>query len=203
MRATRMKKDELLDLLLVTLESEVGSLRVYETTIRCAVDERLNEDWRRFLGRTEHHAELTRRLCEKFDLDPDAESAGRQIVRHRAQALVLAMEMALKTGDADAAQIVGAECVIDAETKNQLNWELLREASKHVEPDLGKTLERAYAEIGEEKLEHLSHTSGWARELSLRALGLNAVLPPPEEIRRVRTVIGARSTRPDDRPSRL
>jgi len=197
-----MKKDELFDLILVTLESEVNSVRVYETTVRCAVDQRLNEDWRRFLGRTQRHAELTRRLCEKRGLDPDVENAGRQIVRHRVQALILAIEMALKTGDADAAQIVGAECVIDTETKNQLNWELLREASKHVDPIVRQALETACSEIGDEKIEQLHHSVGWARELSLCALGLNALLPPPEEIRWARSVSGGSSAE-QDRTSRL
>src|SRR5438105_6082122 len=39
--------------------------------------------------------------------------------------------------------------------------------------------------------EHLYHSKGWLRELSLESLGLKAVLPPPEERKHVKTAIGA------------
>jgi hypothetical protein len=38
---------------------------------------------------------------------------------------------------------------------------------------------------------HLYHTKGWARELWIEALGMRAVLPPPEEVKDVETAIGA------------
>ncbi|MNT53688.1 hypothetical protein D3C72_1907840 [compost metagenome] len=38
---------------------------------------------------------------------------------------------------------------------------------------------------------HLYHTKGWCRELSIEALGMPAVLPPPEEVKNVETAIGA------------
>jgi hypothetical protein len=39
--------------------------------------------------------------------------------------------------------------------------------------------------------EHLYHTTGWTRELWIQALGMKAVLPPPEEEKDVKTAIGA------------
>ena len=38
---------------------------------------------------------------------------------------------------------------------------------------------------------HLYHTKGWCRELAIQALGMPAVLPPPEEVKNVETAIGA------------
>ena len=38
---------------------------------------------------------------------------------------------------------------------------------------------------------HLYHTKGWCRELAIEALGMPAVLPPPEEVKNVETAIGA------------
>ena len=35
------------------------------------------------------------------------------------------------------------------------------------------------------------HTKGWCRELAIQALGMPAVLPPPEEVKNVETAIGA------------
>ena len=44
---------------------------------------------------------------------------------------------------------------------------------------------------GKDEDHHLYHTKGWCRELAIEALGLPAVLPPPEEVKNVETAIGA------------
>jgi hypothetical protein len=49
----------------------------------------------------------------------------------------------------------------------------------------------ACEEVEDEEDEHLYHTKGWCRELWIASLGLNAVLPPPEERKHVRTAIEA------------
>jgi hypothetical protein len=45
--------------------------------------------------------------------------------------------------------------------------------------------------VEQEEDEHLYHTSGWTRELWIEALGMPAVLPPPEEEQDVHTAIEA------------
>ena len=60
-----------------------------------------------------------------FGLHPGTETPGRKVVRHIGESLVEAMEMALKAGPPEAAELVAAECVTLAETKDHLNWELL------------------------------------------------------------------------------
>ena len=90
------------------------------------------------------------------------------------------------------AEIVAAECVVDAETKDHKNWELLGEAAKKAKSSsISAALKKAHDEVEDEEDEHLYHTTGWARELSIQALGLPAVLPPPEEEKDVKTAIGA------------
>jgi len=112
-------------------------------------------------------------------------------VYHIGESLVKAMEMAMEAGDASAAQVVAAECVVQAETKDHLNWELIGQASKKLKDPLGEALKRAHEEVEEED-EHLYHTQGWARELWIEGLGMPAVLPPPpEEAKDVKTAIGA------------
>jgi hypothetical protein len=101
------------------------------------------------------------------------------------------MEMALKEGNLDEAQIVAAECVVLAETKDHLNWELIGEAAKKAKAEVAKVLKSAHDEVEEEEDEHLYHTQGWTRELWIDALGMKAVLPPPEEEKKVKTAIGA------------
>ena len=113
------------------------------------------------------------------------------IVRHIGESLVKAMEMALKGGKSEAAQIVAAECVVLAETKDHLNWELIGEVTKTAKGEKGSALKEAHKEVEQEEDEHLYHTTGWSRELWIQSLGMPAVLPPPEEEKEVKTAIGA------------
>jgi len=126
-----------------------------------------------------------------MQLDPEEQSPGRKIVRDLGQSLVAAMEAASKAGDPAKAQIVACECVTIAELKDHLDWELIGEAAKKVSGAEGKALKDAYAEIEDQEDEHFYHSRGWTRELWMDALGLKAVLPPPEERKQVKTAIGA------------
>jgi hypothetical protein len=186
-----MKTEELNQLLYEALETEMGGVLVYKTAIRCAINEELKSEWEEYLEQTEKHVEVVRELCQKFGLDPKSETPGRQVVRHIGQSLVKAMEMALKSGKPEAAQIVAAECVVEAETKDHLNWELIFEVAKQMTGEERKTLKEAHEQVEEEEDEHLYHTKGWCRELWLESLGLPAVIPPPEEEKDVKTAIGA------------
>lgn len=105
------------------------------------------------------------------------------------------MQMAQATGDKKAAELVASECVVLAETKDHMNWSLIGEMAKRVTGTDGKALKAAYALVEDEEDEHLYHTTGWSRELWLKALGVPAVLPPPEEEKEVKTAIGAARAR--------
>jgi hypothetical protein len=78
-----------------------------------------------------------------------------------------------------------------AETKDHLDWELIGKCAEYLDSAAGEALQSAYDEIEDQEDEHLYHTKGWCRELWIQALGMNAVLPPPEERRQVKTAIGA------------
>jgi len=186
-----MKRKQLDELLYQALETERGGVQVYTTALKCAVNEELREEWEEYLEQTERHVEIMQDLVTTLGLDPEAETPGRQIVRHIGQSLVTAMEMALQAGEPAAAQLVAAECVVHAETKDHLNWELLGEAAKKMTGDEGRALKEAVGEVEEEEDEHLYHTQGWTRELWIESLGMPAVLPPPEEEKDVKTAIGA------------
>ena len=81
--------------------------------------------------------------------------------------------------------------MVDAETKDHQNWELIGELAKRLEGDLSRVLGDAYAQVEDEEDEHLYHTRGWCRELWLEHLGLPAVMPPPEEEQDVKTAVEA------------
>jgi hypothetical protein len=183
--------EQLHELLYQGLETELGGVSVYETALRCVKNDELRTEWDTYLAQTERHVELMREALEAFGLNPNQETVGRRIVRHIGTSLVKAMEMALEKGSAEEAEVVAAECITLAETKDHQNWELIGEAMKKVTGEPGKVLRTAHGEVQEQEDEHLYHNAGWARELWIDALGLPAVLPPPEEQKDVKTAIGA------------
>jgi rubrerythrin len=191
MKERPMKDEEVQELLYQALETELGGVQVYTTALKCVVNEDLKKEWEEYLEQTQNHVRVVENVFSRLGLDPEVETPGRMIVRHIGESLVKAMEMALKGGKPEAAQIVAAECVVLAETKDHLNWELIGELAKKAKGEKGSALKEAHKEVEAEEDEHLYHTTGWTRELWIQALGMPAVLPPPEEEKDVKTAIGA------------
>jgi rubrerythrin len=179
------------DLLLQSLEHEMGGVKVYETALRCAVNPDLKEEWDEYLDQTRNHVGILTDLCVTLEIDPQEESPGRPIVRATGGALVSAMEMALQAGNRAAAQIVAAECVVLAETKDHLDWELIGKCSDKLPKEQADAVRQAYEQVEDQEDEHLYHSKGWCRELWIESLGMRAILPPPEEEKDVKTAIGA------------
>jgi rubrerythrin len=178
------------ELLYQALETELGGVQIYETAISCAVNEDLRKEWEKYGSETKTHVEVVERVFEQLGLDTQTETPGRQVVRHKAQGLLKAMEMAKQAGDPAAAQLVAAECVVDAETKDHANWELIGKIAEKETGDKKAALSEAYQEVGEQEDMHLYHTMGWCRELWIESRGRPAVRPPPEEDKQVVTAIG-------------
>jgi rubrerythrin len=186
-----MKQEQLTELLYQALETEKGGIQVYKTAIRCAQNDELKEEWEKYLDQTQNHERILLDVFTAFGLDPSKETPGRKVVRHIGESLVKAMEMALQSGPPEAAELVAAECVVSAETKDHLNWELIGQSVEKLSGAQKKALKEAHQEVEEQEDEHLYHTQGWARELWIQSLGMKAVIPPPEEEKDVKTAIGA------------
>jgi len=186
-----MKQSQVQELLYQALETELGGVQIYTTALRCVINEDLKEEWEKYLEQTQNHVQIVQEIIESQGLDPETETPGRQVVRHIGESLVNAMELALQSGEPAAAQLVAAECIVLAETKDHLNWELISEVAKKAKGEEGKTLKKAHEQVENEEDEHLYHTAGWTRELWIESLGMPAVLPPPEEVKEVETAIGA------------
>jgi len=186
-----MNEEQMQELLYQALQTEMGGVEVYETALRCVQNEDLEEEWEEYLEQTKHHVEVVREVFTKLDLDPEAETPGRAVVRHIGESLVAAMEMALESGPPEAAELVATECVVLAETKDHLNWELIGMLAGKAKGQTAQALRDAYKEVEDQEDEHLYHTTGWSRELWIKGLGMPAVLPPPEEEKDVKTAIGA------------
>jgi len=179
------------ELLLQSLEHELGGVVLYRTALECVVNEDLREEWEHYLEQTENHVTVLAAACEAVGFDPDEMTPGRMIVQHNGKSLAIAMKMALANNDPAAAELVACECIVLAETKDHFDWDLIGRCAKELPPEVAGALQEAYEQVEDEEDEHLYHTKGWCRELWLKALGMEAVLPPPEEKKDVKTAIEA------------
>lgn len=187
MKHTSRLSTAVVDLIYQSLEAELGGVDIYRTAIACARNVDLIREWEKYLDETESHVETLRKVMVDLGLDPEKDTPGRAVVRHVGASLCKAMQLAKGGDDAATAELVAAECVALAETKDHMNWELLSKLSKGgvvVSPALAA----AVAEVEGQEDEHLYHTTGWLRELWIKALGMKAVLPPPEERRDVKSM---------------
>ncbi len=189
-----MNTEQLQELVLQSLEHELGGVKIYEQALECASNPDLREEWAEYLEQTKTHVSALEGVCRALGVDAARETPGRAIVRSVGAALVEAMAMALRAGDATNAEIVACECVVLAETKDHSNWHLLGGVARKLQSEgaaAAEALLQAYSQIEDQEDEHLYHTKGWCRELWVSSLGLPAVLPPPEERQDVKTAIGA------------
>jgi len=198
-----MNTKQVEELLLQSLEHELGGTKVYRAAIACASHPDLQKEWKKYLAETEEHVATLTKLCRAIGLDPERETPGRAVVRFIGGALVEAMKMAKDAGDPAAAQLVACECVVNAETKDHLDWTLIGKCADHLEGPKGEALKEAYDEIEDQEDEHLYHSKGWCRELWIQSLGITAVLPPPEERLKVKTAIGAAKAEQSAEKARL
>jgi rubrerythrin len=178
-----MNQEQLESFLCEALETERGGVQIYEAALECAENEDLKEEWQEYLEQTREHVEILENVCQQLGIDLEQETTGVQIVRATGEALLKNMQVARDSGDGTLAQIVAAEAVAHAELKDHLNWQLIGLVAKEAEKGdrVGELLQEAYDQVEEQEEEHVFHNQGWARELWAECLGIEAVLPPPEE----------------------
>ena len=181
---------KLVELLQQMHETELGGVKIYQTALECARNPKLRDEWTKYLQQTQKHVEIMNALLAKVGIGP-AETPGSLVVRFIGQSLVHAMNRAKGGGDPAALEIVACECVVFAETKDHQNWSLLSKCAEDAEEPLASALAEACAQVEEEEDEHIYHSKGWCRELWMQSLGMEAVLPPPEEKQNVKSEIEA------------
>jgi rubrerythrin len=182
---------QLQELLLQALEHEKGGVLVYETALKCVVNPDLREEWEKYLEETRKHVRILNDVFATLKLDPYVETPGRQVVRYLGSSLVQAMQMALTSSPPEAAQLVACECVVMAETKDHLDWELIGKCADKLSGTERQVLTDAYNQVEDQEDEHVYHSKGWCRELWIESLGMRAILPPPEETQHVKTAMEA------------
>jgi rubrerythrin len=179
------------ELLLQSLEHEIGGEKIYDLALSCVMNPDLKKVWNRYRAETKTHVAALQRVCEALAIDPSKETPGRAVVRQVGTALRDAIRSARSAGDPAAAELVAAECVVLAETKDHLDWELLGKCAEYMPGMAGKALNAAYERIEDQEDQHLYHSKGFCRELWIQYLGMHPVLPPPEETEQVKTAIAA------------
>lgn len=184
-------RKQLHELLYQALETERGGIKIYQTALSCAKNKDLKGEWEEYLEQTRNHEQVLLKVFEGLALDPETMTPGREVVAHIGDSLVMAMEMAKAKGSPADAQLVAGECVVLAETKDHQNWDLIGHLAEQGKGEEVAALKTAVEAVGDEEDHHLYHTKGFTRELWIDALGMPAVLPPPEEIKKVETAIGA------------
>src|SRR4029453_1770334 len=139
------------DLMYQALETEKGGVQIYTTALRLAINKDLREEWNKYLEQTKNHVQVVSDILTALGLDPDAETPGRKVVRYLGTSLVKTMELASRCAEPLAAQIVAAECVTLAETKDNPNWGCLGELAKKAKAAEAELLTPAYEQVeGEE-----------------------------------------------------
>ena len=125
-----MKNEQVAELLYQALETERGGIEVYTAALECVLNDDLKKEWQEYLEQTRNHEQIVLAVMDKLGLDPQMETPGQLVVRQIGESLVEAMEMALEGGPPEAAQLVACESVVQAETKDHLNWELIHEIAE-------------------------------------------------------------------------
>ena len=72
-----MNRDSLNELLYQMLETEMGGVQVYTTAIRCAINDDLKKEWKKYLDQTQNHVKVVRGIFDQMGLDPEADTPGR------------------------------------------------------------------------------------------------------------------------------
>jgi rubrerythrin len=83
-----MKKEQVHELLYQALETEMGGQKVYEAALQCAVNDDLKEEWQKYLDETRTHEQVLLETFSRIGLDPQKETPGRVVVRHKGASLI-------------------------------------------------------------------------------------------------------------------
>ena len=119
-----MKTKQLEELLLQSLEHEMGGVKVYAAALSCAQNADLKKEWRSTSSRPARTSPRSRACARRLNSTPrrrrraERSCAGRRRAGRR-------HEDREEAGDPAAAELVACECVVLAETKDHLDWELL------------------------------------------------------------------------------
>ena len=65
-----MNTKQVAELVLQSLEHELGGVKVYATALTCAQNPDLRKEWQEYLEQTKEHVSALETLCKALGLDP-------------------------------------------------------------------------------------------------------------------------------------
>lgn len=185
------KRDQIDEFLLLSLEHERLGADVYRAALLCAIDARLAAEWRCCLDETLEHVNILEEVCKALGLDSERDFPRRDIGRRRGASLVEATLHAKDLGSHEAAQIIACECVVLAETKDHLDWELLGHVADALDGEAGEGLREACELVAEQEERHLQKSRAWCTQLWLRCLEIDPIPAAAPAVRSTVAPLGA------------
>ena len=128
--ATRYVEEQVNELLLQALETERGGIQVYTHAIKAAQNDDLRKEWKEYLDQTRHHEQVLLGIFADLGLDPEAQSPGRDVVRHLGEGLVQAILMAIDTAPPAAAELVAGGLLLAAGAEHAAPEAAMRSANE-------------------------------------------------------------------------
>lgn len=150
----RMGTKQVEELILTSLEHALGGVKVYTTALRCIVNPEVKEDFERHVEEGRSRVRALREACASLDIDAARETSGRAVLQHNSGALVAAMEIALRTGEPETAELVACACVVLAGARDHFDRDLYGKCAEHLEGTAVSILEAAYDAIEDHRDEH-------------------------------------------------
>ncbi|RYD14290.1 MAG: hypothetical protein EOP90_13810 [Lysobacteraceae bacterium] len=160
--------------LLHALESERGAVEVYATSLSTTPNSGWRRELTRFLDDARKHEQWMTCVCDQLGMDPEEPVAGRDLIAFQTLSMIEAIRDASRSGDALLVPLVASECIVLAETRNQLAWAPFTRIAANVRHECVQILSRFATDVRSEHAHHLARAMQRSRRLWRRRLGLDA-----------------------------
>lgn len=159
--------------LLHALEAERGAVEVYATSLSTTPSPAWRREITRFLDDARKHEQWMTGVCGQLGMDPDEPVVGRHLIASQTLSMIEAIRQAA-TSDATLAPLVACECIVLAETRNQLAWAPFDRIAADGGHECVRILSRFATDVRREHAHHLERAIERTRRLWRRRLGLDA-----------------------------
>lgn len=156
--------EHLKELLLQTIEHELGSVRVYGSVLERASKSLMSAHW--VSGFSSNHSSLVAlsAICTQCHIDPTEETGGRQQLRHMADAICRTIRSCVGDLERENSSLVCCRALISMERKRLRYWSLIHQCSEFFGPNIARALtEHDYHRV--QATRRIHHLETWARRL--------------------------------------
>ena len=187
----KMAQEQFAELLLQMLETEQGGVKVYETALRCVVNDDLKKEWEKYRSETTEHVQIVTKLVEHFEGDADADSPGASWCATSGSRSSRRWRWRSRRAGPGGRPARGRRVRRARRDQGPPELGVARRGRTGLKGEDAKAVKDAFKRSRNRRTSTSITRTGWCRELWIESLGLPAVLPPPEEEKDVKTAIGA------------